>query len=111
MKKYIDILGAKSPSTALKEAVEEIGVSLATGTIGAVAWKKHRVLGFLGGSSVGASGFNVTKGEYGEAASHLVVASTSTFGSLKWKKHPVLGFLGGYVVGAGLSMLIPKSRR
>jgi hypothetical protein len=96
----------KLKAELIKFATHSVVPGLATGVLGAVFWKKHRVLGFLGGSAVGTSAYTLATGNkilgYGRAraVANLGMVGASVGGSLIWKKHPILGYIAGGFVGS-----------
>lgn len=93
----------KARVTAGKLALYSLLPGAAAGVLGALVWKKHRVLGFLGASAVGVSVYPMVRGS---GPTRLAVGcyvgevGASVAGSLMWKKHPILGYLGGGLVGS-----------
>jgi hypothetical protein len=86
------------------------------GAVGAVAWKKHRVLGFLAGHAVAASAIPIARG-YGDerrrALFQLGIEGAGIGGALLLKKHanlnPALGWAVGILGGVAVTALIPGS--
>lgn len=74
--------------------------SLGVAAVGVLAWPKHRVLGGIGGASLG---WNVPAlfrpGERRLALRNLGTTGAGVVGSLLMPAHPVVGFVLGSVVG------------
>jgi len=89
-----------------------VAPALAASIAGAVLWKKHRVLGFLAGGTLGASIYPITEGGDTRKAA-LVGASISAAsigGALAWKKHPILGYLAaGLASQVAVRSIAPNS--
>jgi len=80
------------------------------GVLGSYLWKKHRVLGFLGGHAVGSVVYPMIRNHGNDrrkALAQLGVEGMGIGGALAWKKHPVLGWLGGVIVGSIASTFVP----
>ncbi len=77
----------------VKEAAYRLLPAIAVGVLGGVFWKKHRVLGVLGGLAAGGSIYPLAKGELGSAARTLIPTAAGIGVSLKWKKHPAWGYI------------------
>ena len=84
------------------------------GAIGAVAWKKHRVLGFLAGHAIAANALPIARG-YGDerkrALYQLGIESAGIGGAFLLKKHmnPALGWAVGILGGVAVTAFIPGS--
>lgn len=82
---------------------------LVAGGIGYATWKKHRVLGFLGGHALGSVAGDIYHGNMREGLCDLGVEVAGIAGALKWKKHPVFGWLVGVVAGTAITAMVPGS--
>ena len=84
------------------------------GVVGAVAWKQHRVLGFLAGHAVAANAIPIVRG-YGDerkrALYQLGIEGAGIGGALMLKKymHPAFGWAVGILGGVAVSAFIPGS--
>ena len=123
--RYIDILGEAMPTVRNAaslvspsgdarndHAYTDLAVGVVAGAGGAHLWKKHRILGFIAGHSIGGNAFSLARGEEGERKAALCsmgVGAAVVGGSLLWKEHPVIGGLAGYVSGMLLTAYIPNS--
>ena len=124
------VIGAEAPATALvpgtpAAAVVKVGPSvgkaaiafaptLVGGAAGALAWQKHRVLGFLAGQSLAYNGAALLKGDADqkkEAVYQLAVEGSGIAGALYLKKHmhPVFGWLVGIAAGSIATSFLPGS--
>lgn len=88
----------------LKESdppVIPLGVgTLAGGAAGAILWGKHRVLGAIGGMSIGTNGPALLRPELRrEALCNLGQTGVAVLGSRLLSGTPVLGFLAGWIAG------------
>ena len=125
MATIMDVLGAAATATvpaqpAFKKALsqrtldsETVMYSMIPGLVaagaGAFLWKKHRVLGALGGFALGAAVSPVAKDEdRTKVLCGVGATGLGIFASLKWKKHPVLGYIGGAIAGTVLSIPFVK---
>jgi len=89
-----------------------VAPALAASIAGAVLWKKHRVLGFLAGGTLGASVYPIAKGgDMRKAAlAGAGISAVSIGGALAWKNHPILGYLaGGFVANVAAKSIAPSS--
>ncbi len=103
------VLGEQSPSFlrdasigAAAPAGMRILPALAGGAAGAILWKDHRVLGFLGGNSIGANAPLLLDGRYRrEALCNMGQTGGGIAGSLMLPGRPIIGYLLGHLgVGA-----------
>ena len=102
-------LTKRTPPTSDADALAQRAVAIedsrgaAVGAVaGAVFWKKHRILGAIGGAMVGASAPALMNANERETAIYnLGHAGAAVGGSLLWKQHPIWGFLAG-TIGAGI---------
>jgi len=126
------VLGAEAPAAAPTAAlvpgtpaaaVVKVGPSLGKaaiafaptlvgGAAGALAWKNHRILGFLAGQSLAYNGAALLKGDADqkkEAVYQLAVEGSGIAGALYLKKHmhPVFGWLVGIAAGTVATSLLP----
>lgn len=97
----LDLLGADSPTQPEvyrhrpRLSLSGALLSIAAGAAGSLLWRKHPVLGFLGGSAVAGNVHAAATGdqswkEAGERMGRHVVA---TAGSLALPAHPALGYV------------------
>lgn len=124
-KHVVDLLGAVAPAAGPaaqamtkqkssadmgKALTHSLLPGLAVGAAGAYFWRKHRVLGFLGGSALGAVAYPLYKGEdRAKAGLCLGAVGAGVFASLKWKKHPALGYVGA-AAAVGLAAPVAVSK-
>ena len=94
----------------VQRAAADLGGSAALGIIGALLWRDHRVLGFLGASALGHSAFSVASKDYVGALGTIGTTTAGIGGSLLWKNHPILGFLVGEVAGNAVMAAIPGTQ-
>lgn len=105
-----------NPPPAPKSSMKDMLLDFVPGLVGAVAgyklFKKHPVLGALGGLAVGSSVMDAVKGgdDRLRAACRVGVAGAGIAGSLMWKKHPILGYAGGTALGVGAVLLTPQTK-
>jgi hypothetical protein len=102
----------QSPRPTTKEIALDVLPGLGGGVVGALSWKRHRVLGFLLGHALAATAVPLYRGHGNErkrALCQLGVEGAGIGGALLWKDHPVLGWIGGIMLGTGVTMLIPGS--
>jgi hypothetical protein len=77
---------------------------------GGFLWKKHRVLGAIGGLTLGGAAYQIYKNEDRKAALVRVgIVGTGIAASLYWKKHPAIGYVGGALGAALLSVPLQKT--
>lgn len=68
---------------------------------GALLWGGHRVLGLIGGASLGRNiPALLREGERKMALGNLSATGAGIAGSLFWRAHPVWGFVFGHVAGS-----------
>lgn len=127
--KAVDLLGAAAPAakSAVKavdkasepgkmqrlQAMEMLKKEVLPAAVGGVAgymlWRKHKWLGLLAGSALGASAVPLWKGEnrlkYGLA---LASVGLGVGASLKYRKHPAVAYVAGAVVGGLVSNQVLK---
>lgn len=101
----LDRVKPKQESVGFVRGLAPVGA----GIVGALAWKRHRVLGFFGGHALGESAFSFMEGDTARGLTKLGIEAAAIGGSLKFKRHPVLGYFGGLLAGLGISYLIPGS--
>lgn len=141
MSKYSDILGSVSPSAlGVRRAADVVAalspparsdteiaknsdapstssavLALVPGAIGAgfgaLAWKRHRVLGAVVGHALATTALPLVRGgaDRRRALCQLGVEGAAVAGSLLYDKHPILGFVGGLAVGAAATAFVPGS--
>lgn len=120
MSKNVELLGVFSPSMAAVAEPQPGMPSLPrmilpgaiTGLLGVAVWKKHPLLGFLGGETVGMNAMRLFRGhgvDRAMALSNLAMTGTAIAGSLAWRKHPVFGFFAGMLAGAVVTSMVPGS--
>lgn len=115
----IQIFGAATaaPATLAKSTTQSVSLvrpvktSLLPGVVAAGVgywhFKKHPLLGALGGYTVGSNVYDLWKGDRTEALGSVGVAGAGIAGSLYWKKHPFLGWLAGSLAGSAVASLVP----
>ena len=75
------------------------GILTAVGAaVGAYLWKQHRVLGALGGASLGRNLPAVLTHDRYNALYNMAVTGVAIMGARTYQKHPVYGFAGGWTV-------------
>jgi hypothetical protein len=111
MSKALDILGVVSPS-ALSIAKPEPGQpslmktivpGAAAGVLGFAMWKKHPVLGFFLGESLGLNAMRALRNEGDDrtrASCNVGMTVAAVAGSLMWPRHPFYGYVLGLAAGA-----------
>jgi hypothetical protein len=116
----LEILGAVSPvppqatQAIVKSDSQQLAVwtkksilpGLAVGAVGSFLWKKHPVLGFLGGMVLGGNASSLMQGggERRNAALTLGAAGVAIYASLKYRKHPALAYVGAGTAASLLSL-------
>lgn len=100
---------AAAPVPSVKDQLVNMAPGLAGAAAGAFLWKRHRVLGALGGHAAVQAGYDYYRGHKKEAACNLAVEGAGIAGSLYFKKHPVLGWLGGVVAGGVATYFVAGS--
>ncbi len=72
--------------------------TVAGAAAGFVGWKKHRVLGLIGGAVLGTNLPAAVRGpaERRDALCNMALAGAGVLGSLYFKRHRVIGFVGGW---------------
>ncbi len=100
-----DVLGATPTAEFLKsvhgyeDVPDDIG-TIAGGAIGAVVWKKHRVLGAIAGSSIGRNTPALLHAEHRRSAlCNMGVTGAGVLGSLLMPGTPAVGFIVGWLAG------------
>lgn len=98
----LDILGADEiKNLARPISWSSTAVSAGVGVLGALAWRRHPVLGFLGASALASNVHAVAAGDRGWKAAgkrmgkHLVAVA----GALALPSHPAVGYVAGAVAG------------
>jgi len=99
---------------SLGHAAIAFAPTLVGGAAGALAWKKHRVLGFLAGQSLAYNGAALLKGDAEqrkEAMYQVAVEGSGIAGALYLKKymHPALGWFAGILAGTAVTSMLPGS--
>lgn len=97
----LDMLGAdlqRPPAPAWRKAA----VAAAGAVAGALLWRRHRVLGFLGGGALAGNAYAVATSERSltSATRRLGQHVMATVGALSLPSHPALGYVGGVVAGS-----------
>jgi hypothetical protein len=110
----ISVLGAagqpaKSAGPGVVATVTDWLPGLVGGGVGYAMWKKHPVLGFLGGHALGQVAGDIYRGDVRGGLCNLGVEAAGIAGALKWKKHPVFGWLVGVVAGTAAAAMVPGS--
>lgn len=109
----ISVLGAgqpvKSEGPGVVATVSDWLPGLAGGAIGYVGWKKHPILGFLGGHALGSVAGDIYRGDVRGGLCNLGVEAAGIAGALRWKRHPVFGWLVGIVAGTAVAAMVPGS--
>lgn len=82
-----------------EDVPDDIG-TIAGGAIGAVVWKKHRVLGAIAGSSIGRNTPALLHAEHRRSAlCNMGVTGAGVLGSLLMPGTPAVGFIVGWLAG------------
>jgi transcriptional accessory protein Tex/SPT6 len=90
-------------------SVEDVRYLLGGAVVGALAFKRHRVLGAIGTAMVAANAPALTSDAKREIALYNVAQTGAAVGgSLLWKQHPVLGFIAGTLSASLLRMYVIK---
>lgn len=93
---YLRNLAARAPG----DVDASVPITVGSAAAGAYLYKKHRVLGLIGGASLGRNvPALLNASERGYAIRNLGSTGLGIGGSLYMKKHPVLGFLLGKAIG------------
>jgi hypothetical protein len=98
---------------SIGEFAWSVAPSVAGGAVGAYAWRRHRVLGFLAGSAVVSNASGLYSG--GDARTHalhrLGIEGAGIVGALQSKRplYQVGGWLAGTVLGMIASYYVPGS--
>jgi hypothetical protein len=95
-----------------KWGVTSAAPSLVAAVVGAVVWKQHRVLGFLGGAAAGANAYALATGDNGvygrgPAAGLMAAAGAGVGLSLYWKKHSFWGYVLGHMGASTVVSFVP----
>jgi hypothetical protein len=95
---------------SLKDRAVALAPWAVGGALGALAWKDHRILGFVSAGALADAGVKLSKGgDKKELLCGLAVDASAVAGSLMWKRHPLLGFLGGALAGAAATYFVDGS--
>lgn len=103
-----DAVAKQAEADRMGRFFESFGVGIAGGVLGAFLWKKHRVLGFMGGHSLA---YNATEVYLGGAKSDALysvgVGGLSIASSLHFKRHPFWGYVGANVLAESTLAFVP----
>lgn len=91
-------------SITTKDVLASLVPGLLLGGAGYFFWKKHRVLGLIGGLAVGSSAYPAATGKIPTALATVAVTGAGIGLSLKWKRHPALGYIGGAVGASAIAL-------
>ena len=92
----LDVLGVNVPPPGSPSLRWRTVAAIAGGAIGLLGWRRHRVLGALGGLALGRNGYAFVKKEisWREAAESLVPHGAAIAGSLSFQSHPAIAYVG-----------------
>lgn len=98
-------------SPSVGKSIAGLAPGVAGGALGAVVWKKHRVLGFLAGHAVGANAKALYSGDRTGAMCRVAIEGSGVAGALLLKKrmHPVFGWMLGVAAGAVATSFVKNS--
>lgn len=120
MSKSLDLLGVLSPGmlSVANPAKNDpplyktLVPGIASGVVGYTVWKKHPVLGFFSGESLGQNAYRVYRGQGDDrtrAICNMGTMGAGIVGSLMWKKHPFYGFCAGFALASVAASYVPGS--
>ncbi len=90
-------------------SIEDVRYLLGGTVLGALAFRRHRVLGAIGTGMIAANAPALTDSAKREIALYNVAQTGAAVGgSLLWKQHPVLGFIGGTLAASILRLYVIK---
>lgn len=108
----LSVLGDSQTSLAGvsgRKVMLSLGVGLAGSVVGALLWKDHRVLGFLGGGSAAGAVVALAHKRFALAADVAIPAAAAVAGSYYWQKrypqHGNLGGVAGYVLAGAAARI------
>lgn len=106
-----EIAKADEPTPSVSRSVLALVPGVLGAGVGALTWKKHRVLGAVAGHAVASTALPIIRGgaDRKRALCQLGVEGAAVVGSLMWEEHPILGFCAGLLTGAAASALVPGS--
>ena len=103
----------KSEPTApsMSQAVVGVAPGAFGAVVGALSYRKHWVLGALGGHALAANAMPLWNGGVARkrALYNLAVEGSGIAGALYMKKHPVLGWIGGILAGSTVTSFFKDS--
>lgn len=101
----------KAERESASSAVLKFVPGLAGAGVGALVWKKHRVLGALLGHAVVGNVLPIVRGgaDRKRAMCQLGVEGAGIAGSLLWDEHPIFGWGAGILAGAAVTAFIKGS--
>jgi hypothetical protein len=93
---------AEEARPTMTQSVVGIAPGFFGAAVGALAYRKHWVLGALGGHAIGANAMPLWRGGVARkrALYNLAVEGSGIAGALYFKRSPILGWLGGVLVGS-----------
>lgn len=94
----LDFIGATSPALP-PHALPPIVMSAGVGILGAVLWRAHPVLGFLGASALASNAYDLATRRQTWKQTGLRVGKhvAAVAGSLALHSHPAIGYVAGAV--------------
>jgi len=99
----LDFLGGTQVAKPSRAPMSLSGnvVALGAGAVGAILWRRHPVLGFLGGSALASNVHALaTKNRtFVEAGKRMGKHFVAVAGSLALPSHPAVGYVAGAVAG------------
>jgi hypothetical protein len=97
----LDMLGTESREIARPVSWSSTAIATGVGIVGAVAWRKHPVLGFLGASALASNVHAVVAGDriWKDAGRRIGKHVMAVAGALAMPKHPAVGYVAGAVAG------------
>lgn len=106
------LVPTRSGGHSLGSIVKEVIPGVIGGALGALVFKKHRVLGLLGGHALGSTAYQLYRNDGDDreiALYRLGIEGAGIAGALAFKKHRALGWIGGVASAAAVSTFIPGS--
>lgn len=95
----LDLLGAERRRVVRPLSASSLAIAVGGGLIGCFAWRKHPVLGFMGGAALTANTHALIAGHrtWKDAATRVGQHVVATAGSLALPAHPAFGYVAAAV--------------